>query len=192
MHFSERAHPLDIVEVAADRPAARPRRLPSEPQAAGQTRAAAVGADHQPRAMLAPPAAPAHDDARHRARGIGHGAGRHDALVNLRASRDGALHQEGIELAARQRSSLHAATVAAANRHAARTGEHHTVEREPTRENRVDRRVPREHTQRARIQRVATELVAWKARPLEYANAITLSREDQRRQRTGRARARPR
>ena len=108
--------------------------------------------------------------------------------------RDPSLHrvldQHPIEVAAEQRHPVHPAAVLAAHARATRTSDDHSANRDSRARDAIADPEPPQDVERARADRVATELVAGEGGAIQQANAAAGAREQERRDRAGRTGAR--
>ena len=184
VHLPHRVEPGDALEVGADGPAARRRRMAGEPEGEGERGSAAVGGDRHVRrhadARRGGPAGPAQDGAAHRrpSTAVVHERAVHaDAVLELGAGGNRGVDEQLIEHTPGQGAGEEAGPVGAAHVDAAVAGDQHALER--TR-HRLDARAQPgavEQAQGAGVQRVAAQLVARKAGAIDEQDAGAGARE---------------
>ena len=181
VHLPVRRDAFDIGEIGAECPAFRRGGVAGEPHAEGQLRMTAVGGDDDARVEVVVVAAggDANADDTRGVRGDERRAD-DDAAFKRRPRGDRRIDQQLVQHATRQRSSAYAGRVIGGHQCAAGAADRHAADRQRALTNRRGDAEAVEDRQRSRIQRVATELVARKARAIRDAHADAGAGEDER------------
>ena len=176
VHFPEGAQVRHALEVRADRPAAGAGREARHAKGTREPRVRAVCGNRHRRRELDRPAVPAGDDE------PGNNAVRdprlahQDPLLHLCACLSRRVEQRRIEHAAWQAPAGHRAAVSPDDPHTGVAGDDHAVHAPAALAHEAEAQ-PRQHRQRARIQRVAAQLVARKPGAIEHPHAHPRPRE---------------
>ena len=187
VHLAELRHALDLLEIRADRPPAWSRRVAGKTKRAREPRMRAVGGNRQRASM---------PDARPSRPATCTPTTRDPSWTDLERERPRLSQRLRPKLRPAARSRYRAPkrppeyTVAVAADHpdAGLAGDDHAGHRHSAVRHRADPQ-PAEDAERARVERIATELLAGKPCPIDQAHPRARPREHQRRNRPRRTRA---
>jgi hypothetical protein len=188
VHLAEVRDGADTVEIAANRPPARPRRQTGQAETEGQRRVTPVGgnrdARRHPSIAMSPAREHAGDDAR--AVRIDDRAARRDAGFEHCAGVDRLLQKHPVQIAAHKRAPVEPAGVPSLDDDAARARHPHPVDAKPAFLDAGGEAQPAEQCERSRIHRVAAQLRPRKGIAIDQAHPCASPRQDRRRNRSSR------